>query len=361
MAHMTKHTRHRRKSRRRRHTKRKQKYLWWSIALSILIVLTYIAYRTYTKPVGRNKETVYLLVDKTTNLEALKAQIQTKVWPRNTRLLHFMMNQAELQKHLRPGRYAVTPKMTMSDLVKVLVSGTQTPVRLNLSGIRTEQELIETISKHLMMKADEVEGAIKDPELLRTQGLNEENVRSLFFACEYSLLWNITPKGFIDTILLHHNYFWNAERRAKADSLGITTAEVSALAAILESESAKTQEYGNIARLYLNRYRLGMKLQSDPTVKFALGDFSLRRILSVHTKVESPYNTYKYTGLTPGPIRLPRLTSLDYVLNAPEHNFLYMCAKEDFSGYHNFSKDYATHQANARRYQAALDARGIKK
>ena len=165
----------------------------------------------------------------------------------------------------------------------------------------------------------------------------------------------------MDSIRAEHNRYWTPERRAKADKLGLTTAEISTLASIVESESAKTKEYGQIAQLYINRYNKGMLLQSDPTVKFALGDFSIRRILLEHLKADSPYNTYRNKGLPPGPICLPKQATIDSILNAPHHEYIYMCAKEDFSGYHNFAADYATHQSNARRYQEALNKRGILK
>ena len=158
----------------------------------------------------------------------------------------------------------------------------------------------------------------------------------------------------------YRNRFWDKSRRSKAARLGLTPAEVATIASIVEEETAKTDEKPKVARLYLNRLQKGIKLQADPTVKFASGDFSLRRITGKHLAIESPYNTYKISGLPPGPIRVPASSTLDAVLNAPNHNYIYMCAKEDFSGYHNFASDYATHQANARRYQAELNRRGIR-
>lgn len=336
--------------------------LWW-ICLPLIALLGWIGYYTYRlyySPVGRNSDTVYLLVSKQSDIAELQEQIQTKVWPHYPKLMSYAMDYMEIEQHLRPGRYAVTPKMSTIELLKVLQSGTQTPVKLDLRGLRTEAELSEFMAKHLLMKQEEFVAELQDPKRLDSLGLNRESARSLFFAKEYLVHWNISPSGLIDTIVLHHRSYWTKERRAQLDSLGIDAPTASSLAAILESESSKTDEYPQIARLYLNRLHKGMLLQSDPTVKFALGDFSLKRILSVHLKVESPYNTYRSVGITPGPIRIPKTSSIDAVLQAPKHNHLYMCAKEDFSGYHNFACDYETHLRNARAYQKALDQRGIK-
>lgn len=336
--------------------------LWW-ISLPLIALLAWIgyyAYRLYYSPVGRNSDTVYLLVSKQSDITELQEQIQTKVWPHYPKLMRYAMDYMEVETHLRPGRYAVTPKMSTMELLKVLQSGTQSPVKLDLRGMRTEAELSELISKHLLMKKDEFLAEFIDSKRLDSLRLNRESARSLFFAKEYLVHWNISPSQLMDTIVMHYQHFWTKERRAQLDSLGIDAPTASSLAAILESESSKTDEHPQIARLYLNRLHKGMLLQSDPTVKFALGDFSLKRILSVHLKVDSPYNTYRNVGITPGPIRIPKTSTIDAVLQAPKHNYLYMCAKEDFSGYHNFASDYGTHLRNARAYQKALDQRGIK-
>ena len=169
-----------------------------------------------------------------------------------------------------------------------------------------------------------------------------------------------SAESVVKKMLAHYCNYWSADRREKAKSMGLSPAEVSVVASIVEEETNKKDERPLVARLYLNRIKQGMKLQADPTVKFALGDFSLRRITLKHLYVESPYNTYINKGLPPGPIRIVNKATLDDVLNAPEHKYIYMCAKEDFSGYHNFAEDYATHRSNARRYQAELNRRNIK-
>ncbi|MDE7125694.1 MAG: endolytic transglycosylase MltG, partial [Muribaculaceae bacterium] len=172
--------------------------------------------------------------------------------------------------------------------------------------------------------------------------------------------WTASPAAIVENLVDVRDRFWNDSRSAKARAIGLTPAQVATVASIVEEETAKADERPLVARLYLNRLEKGMPLQADPTVKFSLGEFGLRRITGAHLKVESPYNTYKYKGLPPGPIRIADRSAIDDVLDAPRHNYIYMCAKEDFSGYHNFATDYASHANNARRYRQALDRRGIK-
>lgn len=347
------------------HKRKGKKYIYLYLILAglislLVLMLAYCWYAVFYAPAGRHDKTVYIFVGKYTKIADVKEQLHTKLWAYHPRILNLMIDYQRLGEHLHQGRYAIPQGTTIRELIKMLSSGKQTPVNISLRGVRSEEELIEAFSKHLLLSRADIAQAMTDSVLLRREGLDRESMRSLFFAEEYTLFWNTTAKDLMDSVLSKHNTFWSDARRAKADRLGITTAEVSTLASIVQSESAKPQEYGSIARLYLNRHSKGMLLQSDPTVKFALGDFSLRRILYGHLSVESPYNTYRTKGLPPGPICLPKTSIIDAVLNAPKHNYIYMCAKEDFSGYHNFAEDYITHRSNARRYQEALNQRGIK-
>ena len=196
--------------------------------------------------------------------------------------------------------------------------------------------------------------------ILIKNGYRKEQFPAVFIPDSYEFYWTAGADKVVKTFLSHHDSFWTETRRSQAAQLGLTPADVAVIASIVEEESAKKQEHPIIARLYINRLHKGMPLQADPTVKFAVGDFSLRRIGSKELQKKSPYNTYLNKGLPPGPIRIPEKTTIEAVLTCPKHNYLYMCAKEDFSGYHNFAADYDTHLANARRYQAELNRRGIK-
>ncbi len=192
-------------------------------------------------------------------------------------------------------------------------------------------------------------------------GMTTDNVTGLFMADTYQFLWDVEPAKLMQHMKKFSDQFWNDERKAKAEKLGLSPNEVITLASIVEGETNKADEKGMVARLYMNRLKQHMKLQADPTVKFALKNFALRRITFEDCSVQSPWNTYYVFGLPPGPICLPEKSSIDAVLNAPQHNYIYMCAKEDFSGYHNFAETYAQHEAYAAKYHQALREKGIRR
>ena len=197
-------------------------------------------------------------------------------------------------------------------------------------------------------------------DYLSNYDLTPENSLALFLDDTYEVYWSTSAKSVLDKIGENYLRFWTQERRQKASALGRTPAEMSILASITDEESNAAEEKGTIGRLYNNRLQKGMRLQSDPTVRFAVNDFTIRRVKGEHLKINSPYNTYKISGLPPGPIRTTGAKTIDLILNSEPNDYIYMCAKEDFSGRHNFAKDYAEHSANAMRYRKALDARGIK-
>ncbi len=331
------------------------------LALVLLVGLGYGAWRiysVYTAPVGRHTQTQYLFVTKSTTLSELRESIQIKLFPNHPHWLDYLIDRADLGKHLRPGRYAVTTDMTASDLVEALMSGPQAPVKIPLrANLRTEADLIRELDKFLMIDSAEIAEALKDSTLLVPTGLTREQARSLFLVGDYEILWDITPSDLIKTFVRHHNDYWTSERKALAQGLGLSPSEVAILSTIVDAESAKRDEHSRIAGLYINRLRRQMPLQSDPTIIYALGDWSIRRVVGVHLQVASPYNTYRHVGLPPGPIRLPHPKTIDAVLRAEDHTYIYMCARETFDGYHNFASDYATHMRNARLYQRALTAR----
>ena len=256
------------------------------------------------------------------------------------------------------GAYKVEPGISAFTLGKTIKNNHQTPVKIVFNSVRTMDMLAEKISRNMMFDKDDFLEACDD--VLSAEGLKKEEFPAVFLPDTYEFYWNASPQKVIIRLFGYYKKFWTEERVKNAAEMGLTPVQVSTIASIVEEETNKADERPKVARLYLNRLNIGMKLQADPTIKFAIGDFSLRRITHEHLKVESPYNTYKNKGLPPGPIRVVSKSTLEGVLNAPKHNYLYMCAKEDFSGYHNFAEDYDSHLVNARRYQAELNKRNIK-
>ena len=242
-------------------------------------------------------------------------------------------------------------------IARRLRSGMQTPVKGVWNNGRDVEDMARKLTADLECTPDDFIATME--RVLPNKGFNRENFSAAFIPDTYEFYWSSSASEVVNRLIEYRDRFWTPERKKKAEQLGLTENEVVTLASIVEEESAKRDEYGKIARLYINRLNIDMPLQADPTLKFAAGDPSIRRLTRQHTNIESPYNTYKYKGLPPGPIRLVDKRTIDAVLDAPEHDYLYMCAKEDFSGYHNFAKDYSTHQINARRYQQELDRRNI--
>lgn len=257
------------------------------------------------------------------------------------------------------GAYKVESGVSAWNLCDDIVEGRQTPVLVTFNNVRTMEQLAKRISKQMLF--DDKAFLEACDSVLQAEGFAPEEYPAAFFPDTYEFYWNASSQEVIKKLLKYYRKYWNEERVSKAKSLGLTPIQVSTIASIVEEETNKTDERPKVARLYLNRIEKGMRLQADPTLKFAIGDFSIRRLLNEHIEVESPYNTYKNDGLPPGPIRIVNKKTLEAVLNAPKHDYLFMCAKEDFSGYHNFAVDYATHKINANRYQAELNRRKIMK
>lgn len=266
---------------------------------------------------------------------------------------------ALLSYHVRTGRYS-TQDVNALSLFRRLRNGQQEPVRLTIPSVRTLDKMAQYLEGHLMMSSQEALSYMQDSSKCALLGYSKEELPALFVPNTYEIYWDTSVDAFMHRMQQEHEQFWKGERAKKAEANQLTPNEVCTLASIVDEETANKAEKPDIAAMYLNRLRLNMPLQADPTVKFAVGDFSLRRIYHEHLKVQSPYNTYRNTGLPPGPIRVASIEGIDAVLNHSEHPYLYMCAKEDFSGTHRFATTYQEHQQNARRYAEALNQRGIK-
>jgi len=247
----------------------------------------------------------------------------------------------------------------MPEVIRLLRSGNQTPADITFNNIRTTENLAGRLSQQLMVDSITLLNALKKTTVPKKYGFNEATFLSMFIPNTYEVYWDTSIDNLLNRMKREYDAFWNESRKDKAEKLGLTPVGVSILASIVEEEATYADEYPVVAGLYLNRLNRGMRLEADPTVKFAVGDFSLRRILYRHLEVESPYNTYKNSGLPPGPIRIPSIRAIDGTLSPQQHNYLFMCAKDDLSGRHDFAATHAEHARNARAYQQALNKRGI--
>lgn len=262
---------------------------------------------------------------------------------------------------VKPGCYRIYSGWNNEQLVDLLRSGDQEPVKVTFNNLRFVEQLAGTVSEQLEPDSTSLLEFLNSDSLITVLGFNKETYPALFIPNTYEFYWNTSPADFMSRVTKEFKAFWSEERKAKAVKLGLSQSEVSTLASIVESETNKNDEKPRVAGVYLNRLRKGMLLQADPTLIFATRDWNARRVLNKHKEVDSPYNTYKYKGLPPGPIRIPEISSIDAVLNAEFHNYLYFCAREDFSGYHSFASTYREHKRNARRFQAALNSKGVYK
>ncbi len=262
----------------------------------------------------------------------------------------------------KTGRYELKGGMSNFELIKKIRQGRQTPIRITFNNIRTKEDLCRRLSDQLMFSYNEIYNLLNDNGFLSKYDVDTYTAVSIFIPDTYEVYWTITPEKLMDKIYKSYLDFWTTERREKARKEGLTITEVSTLASIVEEETNLKNEKPIVAGLYINRLRTGMKLQADPTVKFAVGDFTIKRILFEHIdeSAASPYNTYKHEGLPPGPVRVPSIESIDAVLNYTTHPYLFMCAKGNGGAGHDFTVTFGEHVQNANRYRGEMDKIGIK-
>lgn len=312
----------------------------------------------------------YIYIDADDTIDSVRTKVVEAGGASQT-LGFSLMSLAKGYTQPRTGRYAVESTDTYFGLVRRLANGTQTPVRLTVPEVRTVEAMAQRLSQVLMVAEDEILALLTDAGYLQALGgYTVETAPCLFIPDTYEVYWNISAEKLLERMHKEKETFWaktvsigsaTMTRAEAAKAIGYTPEQVVTLASIVDSETSYKPEKPTIAGLYIHRLNVGMPLQSDPTVIFALHDFSIRRVTLAQTRYDSPYNTYKYQGLPPGPIRIPSVSGIDAVLAYDHNSYLYMCAKEDFSGSHNFTSDYNQHMQNARKYQKALNERGIRK
>lgn len=333
-------------------------YIVGSIVLLILIGVVACKTLILNTPLKIEKA-AYLYIDSDDNIDSVYTKLKKDFHTSDITGLRMLISCSNYAENIHEGAYKLKPTDNTWHIFHQLKSGHQTPIRLTVPSVRTLGALAKSVSRRLMTDSASIASLLNDSTYCSTLGYNQYTIPALFIPNTYEVYWTMSPEDFIKRMKKEHDRFWNKERMEKAKSIGFTPEEVTTLASIVEEETANKAEKPMVAGLYINRLHTGMPLQADPTVKFGLQEFGLKRILHKHLETDSPYNTYKHAGLPPGPIRIPSIDGLESVLNYAKHDYLYMCAKEDFSGTHNFAKSWNEHLANARRYQRALNQRNI--
>lgn len=324
--------------------------------LSILgISFTFYAYQiAYTPNILVDKENRLFIVKEGSSFKEIQKDLHDGNFVQDLISFSFIAKITGYDDQIKPGRYVLRKNMTNLEALRILRSGKQEPVKITFNNVRLVPELAEKITRNLDMAPEEFQVALIDFAMANPYGFNKDNIISMFIPNTYEVYYNVAPDALVKRMYREYENYWTPERKEKAKKTGLTPLEVSTLASIVQAETIRTDEAPIIAGLYLNRLKKGIALQADPTLKFAVGDFSLKRILNVHKEIDSPYNTYMHPGLPPGPINMPESYALDAVLNYTPSDYYYMCAKEDFSGNHNFTNSYSEHMRNAARYQNAL-------
>lgn len=341
------------------------RYIFFAIALIFILAGIKIA-SVYKQIYGANIATpegkdYILLVPTGSEYNDVVALLNNSHIIKNRRTFDWAASKKKYSAHVHPGRYRLRNKMSNNELINVLRSGLQEPVDVVINLARTPDDLAGKIAGQIEADQQELLKLFNDETYLKQFGFNTQTIIGMFLPNTYEFWWNTSAEDFFRRMHKEYEKFWNRERKVRAREMNFSPNQVITLASIIISETNKDDEYERIAGVYINRLRNGIRLQADPTVKFALGDFERQRILKTDTYIDSPYNTYLHAGLPPGPISIPAVKAIDAVLNYEKHGYLYFCAKEDFSGYHNFARTLDQHNKNARSYQKALNRRNILK
>lgn len=332
------------------------------IFMAFFAVAAYLAYTYYQKifqPISSLEEDRYFHIYSDWEMDDLKNALLEERIIQDTASFNWVAEQKSFTQP-KAGRYFIESGMSNNALVNLFRSGQQVPVNVTFNSVRTKKQLASVVSNQLELDSISLLQLLESNEFAQKYGFDRTTFLTLFIPNTYEFYWNTNAEEFVQRMAKEYKRFWTEERKAKAAKLGLSQSEVSILASIVQTEQmSRVEERPKVAGLYVNRLKRGMRLQSDPTLIYALGDFSIKRVLNKHKELNSPYNTYLYAGLPPGPIYLPDQSSIDAVLNYEKHNFLYMCAKADFSGYHNFSRTLNQHNIYARQYQRELNRRKI--
>jgi len=327
----------------------------------VAFVMSSYLYKQIFSPLSQ--EDTIILIPTNSNFEQVKDTLQNYGLVKNEFVFDLFCEKKNYKK-MRPGRYLIPAEMDANTMVNMLRLGEQKPLSIIFNNASTIADLAGKLATQIEADSIALYNAFTDSMFYSTYGYDQASMRKLFIPNTYEVYWTVTPVEFLERMQKEYKRFWSEDRLKKATKLGLNPHEVSVLASIVQKESAKADEQPVVAGLYLNRLNQGMKLQSDPTVIYSIKerdgfDAVIKRVLKKDLKIDSPYNTYYYKGLPPNPICIPEMSALVAVLNSKKHDYIYMCAKEDFSGYHNFTKSWSVHKRNAKRFQNALSAKGV--
>ena len=343
-------------------TKKKLKIFLIIIAIGLLSAVI-AGYKFYSKIYFPNvsvEKTQFLFIPTGADYEQVLDSLKKNNFITDIESFDWVAHKKKYHQLVKAGRYELTNGMSNNELVNMLRIGNQKHIDLTFNNVRTIEQLAGKISSQLEADSVSIVKFLKNKEFIEKYGFNNYNILAMFLPDTYKCKWNTSPQEFLSLMKKEYDKFWTEEKLAKAEKIGLSKTEVSVLASIVQAEQAvHNQEKKIIAGLYINRLNLGMPLESDPTLVFASGDFEKKRVLNSDKEIQSPYNTYKNTGLPPGPINLPEKTSINAVLEYQKNDYIFMCAKEDFSGFHNFSKNLSQHNEYARLYQQALNKKKI--
>lgn len=329
------------------------------VLLVIIALLVFAVFRVFGPNTGAFTNGTYLYIHTGSDYEKVIASLEHGGFISDMWSFELLAKWAKLSEHIHPGKYKINNGMSNYRLIRLLHSGKQTEVKLTINKLRTVQDFVHLLSTNLEADSMELRQHFHDNEYLSQFGLDSNTMMCAVIPDTYVFYWNTNADKAFKKIERNREKFWDETRKQQAQAQGLTPVKAAIIASIVDEESNMMDDKPKIASVYINRLHKDMKLQADPTVKFAIGDFTIRRVTGPMLQTNSPYNTYMYEGLPPGPICTPSPGSIDAVLMAPKTTYLYFCAKDDFSGYSAFATTFAEQMKNAHAYQKALDARGI--
>ncbi len=344
------------------------KKILWTIAILGLVVAGLFAYYIYNAMLAPNtnfnNEEAYIYIKSTDDYSVVRAQLEPLL--KDIESFDVLAEQKKYTSNIKSGKYAIKKGMNNNDIINSIRSN-NIPVKVSFNNLNSLEKLAGRIANQIEADSVSLLEAMSNSNFLNSNGFKSETTLAMYLPNSYELYWNTSAESFRDRMLKEYKSFWNKSRLKKANDIGLNEIQVMTLASLVYEESKASKEQPRVAGLYINRLKLGMPLDSDPTLKFAaykLPEYKntiIRRVLNVHKEIESPYNTYKNLGLPPGPICMPDLSAVKAVLNCEKHKYIFMCADPKRIGYHKFAKSIAQHNVNARAYHNYLNSKGIRK